>query len=201
MKKLLCTLSAMTIACVVQAETSPYVSIGGGYAGLFDSDISWSGGGGELEYDPGYVIEGAAGMEFDTVSVRAELAISYQENDGDTFTEGGVSMDASDVTVSALAFMLNGYYDIQTESAITPYVLAGFGFIRADLDTGDIDESDTVLAGQVGAGVGYAVSDGVTIDLKYKLVTSQDIEFKDEDGKNEVENMGHQIQLGVRVML
>lgn len=202
MKKVLyiIAIGAMS-ASFVQAEMSPYISLSGGYAGLFKSDIEWTGGGGEIEYKDGYVIEGAVGTGFDSVPMRAELALSYQGNDLDTFTEtGGTTDDASDSSLSAIAFMLNGYYDIKTESAFTPYLLAGLGFTSAEVDFGDTKEDDTVFTGQLGIGVGYAVTDNLIIDLKYKFMASQAIEFTDEDEKIEIDLSGQQVQLGVRFL-
>ena len=92
--------------------------------------------------------------------------------------------------------MLNLWYDIDTDSDWTPYVGAGLGFIRIDLGDLRYDEgklanavlmalgqqaqlppglvpkpsaTDTAFAYQIGAGVGYALSETATLHIGYRL--------------------------------
>ncbi len=112
--------------------------------------------------------------------------------------EGGVSGD-----VSNLAFLFNGYFDIKNPSIVTPYLSGGIGVARVDLSkitvTGIGDYTtksydDTVFAYQVGAGVGIALTEKVTLDLKYRYFGTSDPKIDDTN----VTNSSHNILLGLR---
>ena len=167
---------------VAQAEVTPYISISGGYA--IANDIDWDAGGGRKgteKFDDGFTVEGAFGLGFG--AFRAELAGGYQLND---FEDSGGDM-------ALIIGMLNGYFDFHNDSPLTPYILAGIGVINAEVDS----EDDTFMGGQVGAGVGYAISDSFILDLKYKYLMADDADF----GGVDVEDIGgHQIQLGARFL-
>ena len=65
-----------------------------------------------------------------------------------------------------------------------------------ELDDDVIDESDddTVFAYQAGLGVGYALNDSITLDLKYVYFATQDADFDGVD----VEIASHNIVFGIR---
>jgi opacity protein-like surface antigen len=186
-------------AVMVQAAVSPYISLSGGLNMLQDDDfrydISGFGSGtGSVDFDNGFVIEGAVGIAFDNIPVRTEVELSVQQNDVDQFNFDGDSMPGDGEDQRTMAFMWNGYFDIKTDSPFAPYILAGIG--GADLDD---DEIDTLFAYQVGAGVGYALNENVILDLKYKYFMTEDYEF--DDGTETIDADGlasHQIQFGVR---
>jgi len=168
-----------------------YVGVNGGASILSDSDLSGDATG-SISYDTGYSIEGAVGYAFET-SWRAELALNWQENDYDV-----VSIP-SGYGMSGLSVMANGYYDFKAGAGFTPYLFAGLGFLNGEID-GELGEKydDTVFAGQLGFGVGYAITEHVILDLKYKYFMAQDLEIKDGSDRINVSLDGSQIQFGVR---
>lgn len=116
--------------------------------------------------------------------------------------------------ISSLALMINGYMDFANTSAFTPFMTAGVGFAKVKndmfsmaIDTFlfEVDEeynlvsldqsgSDTILAYQVGAGVGYAVSETFTLDFKYRFFATEDPEF----GSVNMEYASHNFYVGFR---
>lgn len=123
--------------------------------------------------------------------VRAEVALAYEKNDMDKLTISGFGSTSANEDVELITVMANGYYDINTDTPLTPYVLAGLGWLHVDVggDTGDH------IAGQFGAGVGYEVTEGVVLDLKYKyLMSIGDVDVEGVD----VAVAGHTIQIGAR---
>ncbi len=200
---------AVATAMAVQAEVVPYIGVSGGYARLQDQHLSLLGVDlAEASYDDGYVVEIAAGAKFDVAgshAVRAELAWMYQENDGmaeptpigsaviDKITRRtGITPPDSTVkgTTRANLLMANGYLDMSTGTAWTPFVMAGIGGAKEE------DGDDTVLAWQVGAGIGYALCGSTVIDLKYKWFSTEGYE---DDNRFDIEGLtSHQVQLGVR---
>lgn len=105
--------------------------------------------------------------------------------------ENGV-VAASPITVngnfSMLAFMANVDYDFDTGSRWVPYVGGGLGVATISIDTEDVDgnsfadDSDTVFAYQVGAGLGYEfpLEEGrsITVSLDWRYFGTQDPTFK-----------------------
>jgi opacity protein-like surface antigen len=195
-------LLAIASTAVAQTEVTPYISFGSGYAVLENTEISASSidilG---FSFDDGYAIDAAAGLKFDQgmgiFPVRTELAFSYQNNDLDEIKDilgiigpAGTKYSA-DGEAEILTLMVNGYIDILTGTSFTPYLLGGLGAANVDLD----GEDDSVFAGQIGAGIGYALNQNIIVDLKYKYFLTEDIEIIDG---TEMEISPHQLLLGIR---
>jgi opacity protein-like surface antigen len=92
--------------------------------------------------------------------------------------------------------MVNAYADFQTGGMATPYLGAGVGY--ADVDVKDYlgkDYDDDVVAGQIGAGILFALSPRVAVDLGYRFMITDDPEIKDV----EFEVRQHTATLGIQV--
>ena len=184
---------AIASTAAAQTEISPYLSLIGGYGILNDSDIVANGMSGESSYDSGIAIEGAIGVKFDKgmdiFPVRVEAAFSHQSNDDD---DG----DA----VKIMSYMGNVYLDILTGTSFTPYIMGGLGFanVEGTVGAGLGKHGDDLFAGQLGAGVGYALTDHIILDLKYKYFATEDYEYSDGVNKLTVDISGHQFLFGVR---
>ena len=205
MKKNLLIISVCVLAIFFSSSAYSaeglYVSGNIGFAMASDSDITDSTEPVTLtmEYDTGWALGGALGYDFNRFRVEGE--ISYQTNDIDKVGAMGVSLAASG-DVSSLAFLINGYFDFVNDSAFTPYITAGLGYAQIDLNDfnvagsgeSDYSDDDSVFAYQVGLGVGYAVTEKVTIDVKYRYFATEDLEFD----TTEVEVASHNFLFGVR---
>ena len=74
-------------------------------------------------------------------------------------------------------FMVNGFWDIDTGSAFTPYIGAGIGasYIRESMTSGSwnnrhyTEDTNWGLAWNVGAGVAYAFTESVALDVGYRF--------------------------------
>jgi opacity protein-like surface antigen len=186
-----CLLLLMISDIAFSQQTGPYVSGNFGLTILTDSDVSdWSGSG-KIEYDPGFSLMAAVGYNFGVF--RAEGEIGYQRNDIDKMNACSGTLCASGVPSSgdltALSFLVNGYYDFVNKSPFTPYFTFGIGVARLEINDfrvrgvrfGDLD--DTVFAYQVGAGVGYSINKNFTIDLKYRYFATADPNFNGLDAE------------------
>jgi opacity protein-like surface antigen len=152
---------------------------------LSDSDLTDSTVPGitvNTEFDTGLALGAALGYDFNRFRVEGE--ISYQKNDVDKIGAPGVSLNATGESV-ALSFLINGYYDFINNSAFTPYISVGLGFAQVEFNDLDISglgfpsstDEDTVFAYQVGIGVGYALTQKITIDVKYRYFGAEDSEY------------------------
>ena len=110
---------------------------------------------------------------------------------------------------SMVAFMGNMDYDFDTGSRWVPYVGGGLGLAIISIDTESdqgrsfSEDSDTVFAYQVGAGLGYEfpLEEGrsVTVSLDWRYFGTQDPTFTGDvsDGDFDVTISGHDIGIGV----
>ena len=163
----------------------PYLSAWGGVAVTqdidFDPDV-------ELSFDAGYAIGLALGYDFGPA--RLEIEASHRSSDINDETIGDSKVDDGDVELEIQTLMVNGFADFKTGGNLTPYLGAGIGCARIEA----ADDDDTVLAGQVAAGVLIAVSPTVAIDLGYRFMMTDDAEL---DGA-ELDVRQHTAMLGVQ---
>lgn len=180
-----------------------YVGGNIGFAKADDSELTDSTVPGitvDTEFDSGLSFGAALGYDFNNFRVEGE--ISYQQNDIDNIGAEGVYFDATgDTTV--LSFLINGYYDFINSSAFTPFVSAGLGVAQVEFNNFNIsrfgfsgsNDEDTVFAYQIGMGVGYAVTEKVTIDIWYRYFGTEDSEYD----TIEAEFASHNFIFGIRV--
>lgn len=174
MSKKLIALSAAallsTSIAVAQTATSNndgfYVS---GLAGVtLKSDFSDSSL--DTSFNPGYRLGAAVGRQFDQFRVEAELAYMHIRSDKVKFagTDTGVDTD-----LDTVALFANGFYDIDTGSAFTPYLGLGIGVAKSDIEATafgiTIKDDETRAAYQLIAGVAYEANQNldVTVDYRY----------------------------------
>ena len=110
---------------------------------------------------------------------------------------------------SMLAFMANVDYDFDMGSPWKPYVGGGLGLAIISLDTESAsgtslaDDRDTVLAYQVGAGIGYefplAEGRSLTVSLDWRYFDTQSPTFKGDvtGAEFDVGISGHDIGIGL----
>jgi len=137
--------------------------------------------GDKYEMDAGLAVNGAIGYDFG--EARLEAAVGYQKHDFKNY----------DDDLSLLTVMANAYYDIDTGSDVSPYLMAGAGWAHVDSSW---DESDDVFAWQVGAGLGIKVAECTTLDLGYRYLRPN--KFDVDDGDGDTKWAVHNIMLGLR---
>ena len=114
-----------------------------------------------------------------------------------------------DGAFSMIAFMANVDYDFDTGSRWVPYVGGGLGVATISLDTESssgtslVDDSDTVFAYQVGAGIGYEfpLEEGrsITVSLDYRYFGTQTPTFTGDVTGAEFDAAinGHDVGIGI----
>jgi len=189
-------LTALLMSCFAvgaMAAEGPYLSGNLGVTMPTDSDVSE--GGIEIKYDTGYAIGAALGYNFGAGRLEGELG--YKSADIDEVSVSGLGSASVNGDLSVLSLMGNGYLDFNVNPTVKPYVMAGIGMANVALDSNDldVDDDDTVFAYQVGAGVGFALNNKVTLDLSYRYMGTEDANIDGAD----VEYGSHNILAGVRV--
>jgi opacity protein-like surface antigen len=120
---------------------------------------------------------------------------------------------SADGDVQVLSFMLNTYFDIDTGTALTPFIGGGIGVAKIDAEIrarGSVSESvsddDVVFAYQGIVGVAYAINANTSLDLSYRYFATADPDFEDEydigydhfKGGLDSEYGGNHLMLGFR---
>lgn len=171
-----------------------YVSGHAGAVFLNESDnTDQSGVSVPTDFDTGFGVGGALGYDFPN-NFRVEVEITYRESDVDTVDVSEVvglgDLDGSG-DVSVIAFMANVYYEIDIDQPVTPYIGVGIG--AAVVSANDValattappsipglqltDDDDTVFAYQVIVGIGYDVTENLTLTLDYRFFGTQGAEL------------------------
>ena len=135
--------------------------------------------------ESGYAVGGAFGYNFAGmgVPVRAEAEYLYHNQFKYSATNSTTGTFSSKIDIHTV--FANFYYDIKTSTAFTPYVGAGLGVAWVNQKVAstfggwtptahDGNYDTTNFAWNVGAGVGYSVTDNVILDLGYRYTNYGD---------------------------
>ena len=169
----------------------------------------------ELTTDTGFGLDAAVGHAWGNLRLEGEVSWSRLGVDELKLDEShNLEVDVEwGGEVSALGLMANGWYDIDTGTQWVPYIGGGLGAARVefglgatgtitDLDDGEVTthdgsittSKDWVFAYQIGAGVGYRVSDAAVVQLGYRFLGTGEGNF---DGTKEKLQI-HRVSVGVR---
>lgn len=191
-------------AIAQRAPDSFYLELRAGAVFLDDSDFDAGSLEGELEYDAGGLIEGAAGYAHSS-GFRGELALGYRENELDRLRfDGGGSADA-DGDLGAFTVLGNVLYDIDLGDLgvqspevrkLVPHLGGGIGFavLTLDPDFGDSD-SEVEFAYQAIVGLSYHFTPNWAASFSYAFLGTSDPNF---DGDFDTEYHSHSILFGGR---
>lgn len=188
------------------ASSGPYLSGHVGMAFMGDNDISKNYGilnvEGDMEFEPGYELILAGGYKWQMLRLEGE--IGYQRNSIDSINGCVGPVCVSDVSssgdASTLSFLANGYVDIDNQTSLTPYITAGIGLAKMEVNDLAIagfhigDSEDTIWVYQLGAGVAYDINDHFAVDFKYRYLAMLESEFDGVDTDIDI----HSIYLGFR---
>ena len=196
---------ALAAPAASAAEFKPYVSVFGGASLLNDLHISNFGGTNYTwSFNGGYILGGAVGVKWNDL-LRTELELSHAvwsanhcTNTGDGCT-GGASGN-----LQATYLLGNVWFDVPTNAMVTPYVGGGLGVGWANANVTPSSGSQLLggnsgFAFQLGAGLKFAVSESVDIDLGYRFKDITNITFSDQNGNpwSPTNLVSHNFQLGV----
>lgn len=184
-----------------------YANVSAAYVIVDDSDLEDPALGsltGQLSADDGFGLSGALGYRYG-MGLRTEGELLYRDNDLDRIRVGGFGATVNGQLkgdVTAIAGMINGFYDFDFHSTWTPYLGGGIGIadISIDIDNPSVistDDSDTVFAYQVIAGVDVAINERASVGLRYRLFGTEDPQI----GNTEGEYLTHSFEIGITLDL
>lgn len=209
-KKLAITCALLTSGIVTNAHAQMYFGGNIGLAMLTKSEVTdtQDPDTAEIGFKDDVTVAGLAGYTFND-NFRIEGEVAYQENNVKSFGMGGVEVDASMVNefrgeATNLTWLLNGYYDFLPNGNFKPYLTAGIGRSKVNIEFRLEDPSFGVIAAadndssmtyHVGIGMGYILTENITLDLRYRYLVADDLEFD----TSSMDYASHNITGGIRV--
>ncbi len=131
----------------------------------------------KFKTDSSFAVGGAVGynwMDYD-VPVRTELEYMYRGDFKYRYTDSNSTLTDK---IDLHTLMLNGYWDFYNSTDFTPYINGGVGiaWVEEKFSTGTITDAltspgsktSTNFAFNLGAGVGWSMTDSILLDLAYR---------------------------------
>lgn len=191
---------ALLVGLLLAASTTtalaagPYIGAAGGVSIVHDGDVTVTGlGTVTAEYDAGYGFNVSAGYNFEPV--RLEFEFGYKNADLDKISGPGGSASVSGTDITVMSYMINAFYDIKTNSPVTPYIGAGIGALNGELKSEGSKEDDTEFGIQAIVGAAYNFNKNLALDLSYRFQTAPS-DFSKNDVS--IEFMSSNIMAGLR---
>jgi opacity protein-like surface antigen len=153
----------------------------------------------DLNFDRGYIVGGAVGATI-LPSLRGEVEFSVVNSTVSNFLGSGIDFNSTGYNVLG-----NLWYDVDTGTSFTPYIGGGLGYgydvVTSD-EPGEANTSGWLY--QLGAGVRFAATDNIGVDLAYRYrvqpdatISGDNIDFGDAVPKSNATN--HIVTSGVTV--
>ena len=189
MEKTILTIAALSIIAVpmssMAAGDSMYIKGNVGLGMAMDSDIDNmpnNAGTAKMTFDNGFLGTAAVGYDF-SGPFRVEGEYGWQKNDLDRLSYANMIGNFQEGDLKTQSLMVNGYYDVATGSPWSPFVGAGIGWAKVDLNTPalPLGDNDDVFAYQLMAGVSYAIDAQWSIDAQYRFFGTQDATIQGAD--------------------
>lgn len=170
-----------------------YVNGNANLVWLQDSDLTENGVTHEATFNAGFGFGGGGGYDFDFLRVEGEIA--YRKNDINKVSTALYGNAGGSGDLSALSFMLNGFYDFKNRTFITPYIGGGIGVALLELSTVTAETirisggDDTVFAYQLEAGFNNAITESMSFDLGYRYFATTDPSVGETDAQYKSHNV------------
>ena len=133
---------------------------------------------------------GRVGVGYSIFGFRPELSAGYRLA---TIKDS----DGKD-SVTTMDLIASVYYDVDTGSEIIPYIGVGGGISNVTVKQAPSKpKSVLALSFQGAAGIGYALTEDLTLTLGYRLTGTTDADFPDKGGTLKMA-LGHNVELGIR---
>jgi opacity protein-like surface antigen len=214
MKRTCQTIIALCLPLVlcgpVRAQHSgPYVGAFVGGSALMNAEGSDDQGNFSLKFDPALLGSAVAGWDFAPGNPvgegRIELEYTRRSNPLTQvkFVEGDFE-GKGDVTVDSL--LVNFFGILHNKTPWSPYAGVGIGAARMEATDLKVNGqplgsgSSVVFAYQLGAGVDFALTDYLSLDLGYRFFNSIRPRFTEANGQSfKMDYLSHNVILGLRV--
>jgi len=141
-----------------------------------------------IDFASATAFDATLGYDF-TGPLRMDLMFAYFKSDLNSVNATGVSGE-----MESHQLFPHLWLDFNEDGIIQPYIGLGVGATYIEVD--DLD--DTILVGEVGAGVSFALTSHLKLDLSLRYFQGQDIEFDSGSSTTTIEYAGQRASLGLR---
>ncbi len=145
------------------------------------------------QYDKDMGFGGVLGYDFAGVT-RLELAVRQFENDIEEFSDSQAPPDVITGEAKSTAVIGNLWFDFNRDARWRPYI--GFGVGAANIEKGDFDE-DTFVK-QVGLGVNVDLAKNWILDIGYRYMDADEVEYDTSRGELETEYTTNVLAFGLK---
>lgn len=158
-------------------EARPYFTLGGGVskmqgAGVSDSTYTTTT---RISVEPGFNAMIATGLAWDVGRLELSGGVLYEKLDQVNVAANWTDTDGN---ITMYNLMLSVFYDFNKDGMISPYFGGGVGAARLDLTSDKLSGNDALtFAYQLGAGLTLNTSDSFVIDIGYRLLGTNNIDF------------------------
>ena len=191
----------------------------GGHLGANSADSEINRGTVPIDEDTLIGFGGVLGYDFGYFRVDGEIALRFNTID----RLGGQSLDPQSLgsgnnsTTFASSYMVNGYFDLPTGGPVKPYIGGGIGFATVFVDwvapgpfpfssVTVADDSDSGLAYQFSAGLGFEYNPRITWSLGFRHFETEELQMTFASGSPfgsgpfTMKYQSNEINLGVRIL-
>lgn len=172
------------------ARFGPYIGVRGGAAIADDTSFVADPGGGPFTYTNEYEDWNLTGSAFAGYEMeffpgfggRIEAELGYASLNIEDHLQGGASVPGADGDTTVFSGMVNAYVDANL-GAFRPFAGVGLGMAQVNFnDHGGtaavlMDNDDTNFAWQVSGGVGYDLTDRITLEGLVRYQSIMDVEL------------------------
>ena len=178
MKKIVLTVVVLSVLAVSRTSMANdkgfYIKASLGVGMAMDADVDnipGELGTGIMTYDSGFAASLAAGYDFAS-AMRMEVELIRQKNDMTLSSYGTFYGNFDEGDLKTHSLMVNGFYDVDTGSPWTPFIGAGIGLSKLDINDPGLHDSDSdnVFTYQFIGGVAYALNDQWSHDAQYRFI-------------------------------
>ncbi|MEM1299795.1 MAG: hypothetical protein AAGH68_11000 [Pseudomonadota bacterium] len=181
-----------------------------GFSLLGETGFTVAGANVENEYDFGFVFGGFAGFGTevtDSIGVRGELELGGQSANVDNHSINGTDTPGSFGDTQQRHAYLNFVADMSITDSITGFVGGGVGMASVRLNGHGVpalgvvmNDSDSALAYNLTAGIGYQLSEGVIMEGMYRYMGTNGVELEAVDTTVSDSDLdSHNFLLGLRI--
>lgn len=142
----------------------------------------------------------AAGTIYPVATGKFRLEVEYTRN-----TDAKKAIKGVETKVKTQAALFNVYFDLDLQGipSLTPYAGVGLGWGESKFVLGTASEKEDGAAMQIGAGLGYRLSNHAVLDLGYRYITYGDFDKEYRVPgvsyeKYDFKPRAHEISLGLR---
>lgn len=178
-------LLCLGLSCSAYARSGAYFAVRGGMSDVRETSVVDT-------HEAGFAPSGAIGVY--SGPLRGEVEYTYQSS-ADLIKEG---YDNDILTASFHRVMANGYLDLNVTRNVIPYLTAGAGIARHNVEVLEEKISGSNFAWNVGAGFGLRLTRNVTADAGIRYVDLGKVEYN--EGKNEMTFDTVETYAGLRFM-